>query len=298
MRGPVLAGICIALSAALVTGSYVLDSGERVIPWRDVAVTEANLGPPDPLPRAIPDSARTCRSSDVAVELVSASPVNSAISVYGLELRNVSTETCVVRSRLQAVARGVRISHRRAQTPFAVWPGGTTGAELFASDCEEPPWAPLRWAVVRARYLTRTESFRIKSCRAGTPGLVVQPFMAPPPPEPRVERFPLRATTHVPKRARAGETLRFLVELENTSSRPFRFPYCPVQEFGVMGGARLVSVLNCHPAGEVGPGDRATFELQARLLPEAPSGRAEIYWRMEDGTFDGSIYARDAIELR
>jgi len=65
-----------------------------------------------------------------------------------------------------------------------------------------------------------------------------------------------------------------------------------------MGGARLVSVLNCHPAGEVGPGDRRTFELQARLLPEAPSGRAEVYWHMEDGTFEGSIYAKDAIELR
>jgi hypothetical protein len=298
MRGPVLAGICIALSAALVTGSYLLKSDEPVIPWRNVPVTEANLGPPDPLPRSIPDAARTCSARDITVELVSSGPVSSAISVYGLALRNVSTQTCVVRSGPRAAARRVRISHQRAQTPFALWPGGTAGAELFASDCDEPPWAPPRRAVVRAGYLTRTASFRIKSCYDGTPGLLVQPFATPPPPEPRAARFPLRATTHVPKNARAGETLRLRVELENTSSRPFRFPYCPVQEFGVMGAARLVSSLNCHVAGDIGPGDRATFELRARLSSEAPPGRAEVYWSMEDGTFQGAILARDAIELR
>lgn len=298
MRAGVLAGLCLLISLSLVTAGYLVEREDETVPWRQLPITEANIGPPDRPPRPIPDKARPCLGRDVTVQIVSSGPVNSVLSAYGLELRNVGTQTCVVRSRLRAFARRVRISHPRSHTPFALWPGGSAGAELFASDCEEPPYAPPRRAVVHARYLTRTTSFSIKSCHVGTPGLVVQPFTPPPPPEPRMERFPLRATTHVPKRARAGETLRFIVELENTSSRPFRFPYCPVQEFGVIGAVRVVSSLDCHRAGEVAPGDRASFELQARLLPEAPSGRAELYWHMVDGTLEGSIHARDAIELR
>jgi hypothetical protein len=138
----------------------------------------------------------------------------------------------------------------------------------------------------------------MRACARGRATLVVPPFVPPPPPETRRERFPLAATTHVPEQARAGETMRLLVELQNTSSKPFRFPYCPVQEFGVMGGGRFVSSLNCHPTGEIAPGGSATFELRAPMRPDAPPGRAEVYWHMEDGTFTGDIFARDAVELR
>jgi hypothetical protein len=298
MRAGVLAGLGLLLSLSLVTLAHLAALGDETVPWRKLPITEANLGPPERPARQIPDSARPCRARDVTFRIVSSGPVNSLVSVYGFELRNVGTRTCVVRSGPRAAARRVRISYPRGQMPFALWPGGSAGAELFATDCEEPPWTPTRGAVVQVGYVTRTTSLSIRSCQAGTPGLEVQPFRPPPPPETRRERFPLRATTHVPSRARAGETLRFLVELENTSSKPFRFPYCPVQEFGVMGAGRMVSSLNCHAAGEIDPGDRATFELRAPLLAEARAGRAELYWHMDDGTFLGALVARDAIELR
>lgn len=91
--------------------------------------------------------------------------------------------------------------------------------------------------------------------------------------------------------------LRFRVALENTSAKPFRFPYCPVYEAGVMGAARFAAPLNCDPVRHLGPGDEAVFELRTRLREDVGPGRYEVYWYMEDGTVLGDLIARDAIEL-
>jgi hypothetical protein len=295
MRPGGLAGLLLLLSASLIATATLLDDDEKVIPWRQLPIAE-EYGPPTAPPPPVSADATVCRDENVVVKTTGPQPLNSATTMYGVGLRNAGTEPCVVRSRptVRVVNGRVRINRRRASA-FVLPPGEATGADLAVGTCHHSSAGE---AVLAVGYRSRTKLLRIPACRAGAQWVDVSPYLELPPPEPKLERFPLAAELRVPRWARAGSTLHFRVALENAARRPFRFPFCPFFEGGVMGAAHVASTLNCRPVGTLEPGAEVVFDLQARLRADAAPGRYEVYWYADDGTLTGSILARDAIELR
>lgn len=298
MRVGVLAGLGLLLSASLVTTAYLLDRRDATVPWRELPITEANLGPPTPAPPPIPAGTRTCTGRRALVETSGPQPLNSATTMYWVGLRNTGSESCVVRAHPTARAASGRVRIRAMQraSAFVLAPGSATGAGLAVGTCGHER-SNAGDAALRVGYGTRTARLRIPACSRGAQTLIVSPFEAPPPPEPKLERFPLHAELRVPRRAVLGSTLRFRVAIENTSAKPFRFPYCPVFEAGVMGAARFAAPLNCDPVGRLEPGDEVVFDLLTPLREDARPGRYEVYWYLNDATVLGDLIARDAIEL-
>jgi hypothetical protein len=87
-------------------------------------------------------------------------------------------------------------------------------------------------------------------------------------------------------RARRGGLLRYEIVVTNVSRRTVDFERCPayLEQLAPQGRA-LVYVLNCRPAGAIGPGAHATFAMVLRVPRTAPRGANGLFWELGPTTY-------------
>ncbi len=84
-----------------------------------------------------------------------------------------------------------------------------------------------------------------------------------------------------------GQLLRYEVAVTNTGRRSFRFAgsSCPVYIEQVVPGPQQVYVLNCRPAGTLGPGATVLFAMQLRIPSDARLGNTGLTWELAPKTY-------------
>jgi hypothetical protein len=88
-------------------------------------------------------------------------------------------------------------------------------------------------------------------------------------------------------RGQRGELLRYEVAVTNTGRRSFRFAgsSCPAYIEQVAAGLQQLYVLNCRPAGTLGPGATMRFAMQLRIPAHAPLGTTSLTWELAPKTY-------------
>jgi hypothetical protein len=100
-----------------------------------------------------------------------------------------------------------------------------------------------------------------------------------------------------PVRARRGGTLRFVVELENTSRSTLSFDRCPSYVAQLVPAGQVeVHTVNCAAAKPIAPGEREAFAMQLRVPKNAPLGGNGLFWGLDPfGARTPQLHARVTI---
>jgi hypothetical protein len=261
LRAPALLALL-----STVAGATACGSSDATIAFRPLPPYSAR---PVPAPRDAP----ACAAPSARLFNAGEQGLNAATILYYVGLRNRGRRTCIVRGSLGVTVlgpRGAPIQVSFTSQPYgeqlpwrvAVEPGSSVGTTIVVSRlCADP----LR-QTTDVRYRVSLDGFRglTKSGVGCTTGAEIQvsPFQGSVRRRPG-RHWPLRARLDAPKTVEGGKTLHSVVELTNTSSRPFRFPYCP--NYDLIGVAQPRSyTLNCKGVGAINPGARVRFALESR----------------------------------
>jgi hypothetical protein len=267
---------------------------EHVVAWADVPY---EAGPPiaRDVP-AIPRGARPCRAGELEVRFRWNEPFSLALVDGTLTVRNVGRSACVVGGlpRLVQPAGGLPLD---LTGPVLEPADGFWAPEGYPDS--NPRWGLRPGGVARAGLLERFPCFepgngrgvetvrlagvpvRIAICLHARAQLMVGPLVPPALPARPATRFPFRARIVGKPTGRPGEPLSFRVRVTNSSTRTFRFPFCPYVEEGVDGGSGAGGgTLNCHGVKTIGPGRRVVFEMRTDPLRFFRPGRHELRWQL------------------
>jgi hypothetical protein len=291
-------------ACALLTVLFAV-AGATACGSRDAAIPFRPLPPYSARPVAAPENAPACAAPQARLFNAGEQGLNAASILYYVGVRNRGRRTCVVHGSLGVTAlrpRDAPIRVSFTSRPYgeelpwrvAVEPGSSVGTMILVSRaCAHP----LR-ETTTLRYRVSLDGFHglTKTALGCTTGaeIEVSPFQGSPRHRPG-RHWPLRARLVAPNTVEGGTTLRSVVELTNTSSKPFRFPYCPNYDLVGMADARSYT-LNCKDVGAIGPGDAMRFAL------ESPTRRTDHRWRstlsFSTGPDEGDeIVAEDSVVL-
>jgi uncharacterized protein DUF4232 len=272
------------------------DSHERVVAWRPLP--PSTIGPP---PRAvvppIPRGAHFCDGPAIRFAQAGDEGVNSVTWVYWFRIANRGRRTCALRGRptvtvlatggrpvAVAAAPGMFGGVSLAERTFGLAPGRRAQVTVFESDtCRSlGTRAPPRHAVVALTAAGHTVRLRVATCVHGVT-LSLSPFQPVLPERPlHPTKFPFRASILGHPHARPGTTLVYRVRLRNASGRPFRFPWCPLFNERIRPQKGRFYMLDCRPAGTIGPGKSVVFVMQLALSPHLRPGTRTLDWRLEN----------------
>jgi hypothetical protein len=83
-------------------------------------------------------------------------------------------------------------------------------------------------------------------------------------------------------KGRAGQVLRYQVELTNHSRKTVALKPCPfVSQALAHGSTPRVDVLNCGPAGELKPGNSVIFQMELGIPATVPGGPNSLSWTLD-----------------
>jgi hypothetical protein len=126
--------------------------------------------------------------------------------------------------------------------------------------------------------------------------------MAPEGPQPFVPPPAFSAKIDAPQTARAGERLRYVVELTNVTRVGQHFAECPAYTHNIAGPFELGSddrpgftllvrrqILNCGGIGEIAPGATLLFEMMYDIPREALAGTYVLVFRLDGPEYSGGV---------
>lgn len=246
---------------------------------------------PKPVVPPLPRFARFCAGPSFRFRADGTQGMNSVTVIHYFSVRNLGRRTCALYGRpsvtvVESGGRPVTVDPleglfgdaQLAERIFGLAPGARADLAVYVSDeCWGPTMKRDRALVVLGAVGHRVR-VQLDTCGRGLT-LGVSPFepVLPPTPDPRTT-FPFKATILGHPHARRGTTLVYRVRLRNTSSRAFRFPWCPtVYEWvGRQNGPSFG--LNCKPTGRVGPYESVVFVTQYPLSRHYVPGIHTLHW--------------------
>ena len=129
---------------------------------------------------------------------------------------------------------------------------------------------------------------------------VLVSVMAPEEPQPFVPPPAFAAKIDAPQTARAGERLRYIVELTNTTAVGQRFAECPAYVHNIAGPFELGSgdrpgfivpvrrqILNCGGIGEIAAGATLSFEMIYDIPRDALAGTYVLEFHLDGPAYSG-----------
>ena len=269
-------------------------SHERVVEWRDGLLPLAG-GPARALVPSLPRGAHFCGGRSLQFVATYAQGVNSALDSHGFKVRNEGKRTCALRGRpavtvLSAGGQPVRIAQipgtygevRLAERTFGLRPGHSASLGLFVgSACRGSSRHKTKALIVLATG-DRSVRVRLTTCAPGL-SLSLTPFQPSDRlPPVRFTQLPFRASIVGHPHAPRGTTLVYRVRLRNISSRPFRFPWCPVVNQRTGGPKGQFSGLNCRPAGTIAAGESILFVMHYELSRNYRPGPRTLHWTVSN----------------
>lgn len=262
-------------------GRITSGPGEPDIPWASV--------PGTPMGDDVASLAVPCEVGDIAIELGRTGAWHGA-STQGVELRNVSGNTCILRTPpgLLVVDSGVAtpVGVNRRLLPLTLNAGETATALVAAPmSCQVSgrPQVADEFNVT-ATYLegivTLEEAYIPMAC--GTPVLDTWYDSVDTAATDSLARLDANAT--VPASFSEGIPATYTVTLKNPTTATISLDSCPSYRQTVSGSETFVNDvlrLNCDGVPKIGPGEELTFEMQVTLPTGTPPGPAKLGWHLE-----------------
>lgn len=232
------------------------------------------------------------------------------LQIYGF--RNLGSEPCILRGVPHAVATepGKRAVVATNGGIFGHWlvpetmaPGGVTDLNLETQgDCDARHAGPGNWPT--SIYHTVMVSIpdggdvALHGAFDVECGLYVDEFGVQPPdpvyPTPSLAGADIRL--ELPSSVKAGEQLRYVVDIANPTGADMVLDPCPsyVQGLGVVGKTPLR--LNCDTVHDVAAGQTIRFAMEIPVPSDAPTGPVPVWWQVADIT-SGKDGASGAVEV-
>jgi hypothetical protein len=126
--------------------------------------------------------------------------------------------------------------------------------------------------------------------------------VAPEEPQPFVPPPAFSAKIDAPQTARAGQRLRYLVELTNATAIGQRFAECPAYVHNIAGPFELGSgdrpgfialerrqILSCGGIGEIAPGASLSFEMLYEIPSDALAGTYGLVFRLDGPAYSTGV---------
>lgn len=217
------------------------------------------------------------------------------MAVQYFEVRNRGSKTCALRGRPDvtvsksggyrvriASLRGTCGEKRFAERTFGLRPGHGAHFALFVGSYCGDPSRPRVPALIVLHAVGHDVRVPLTTCRSGL-DLSLEPFQPndPLPPERRL-RFPFDVSIVGHPHARRGTTLVYRVRLRNVSSRPFRFPWCPIVDEWIGKQNGPVFELNCRPVRTLAAHESVLFVMHYKLSAYFRPGVRTLHWTLSN----------------
>lgn len=240
-----------------------------------------------------------CTSSDLSVRMQGRGLIQYGIYAYNYRARNTSGHACYVSGRPSARVAGRAVAaapNVLDVTAGVLAPGASaafavTQSPRAACTPAVSPHGVLRTSAVTPRFgigtrpAVVTGGGTIRTSRCNKTG-VTQIGLTPV--EPRPDALsPLVIRLQTPARGRAGQVLRFTVQITNPTKSAIRLAPCPGYQVGISSARAVAYRLNCS-APVLRAGQSRVYDMRYAIPAATPAGLAKIGWFLLNSTRNGA----------
>jgi len=293
-------------AAALILGLAALIAAHQsgAAPAADGATTPAVGWVNHPVPMPSVRAPRNpgiavCTSGDLSVRMQGRGLIQYGIYAYTYTARNTSGHACYVSGRPSARVAGRLVAaapNVLDVTAGVLAPGASATFAVTQSPRAACTPAVSRHGVLRTSAVTPRFGIGARPAVAARGGTILTSRcnktgvtqIGLTPAAPRSDALsPLVIRLQAPARARAGQVLRFTVQITNPTRSAIRLAPCPDYQVGISSARAAAYRLNCS-APVLRAGQSRVYDMRYAVPAGTPAGLAKIGWFLLNSTRDGA----------